>query len=159
MEQVTSELKKRKHQTIIKIVTSFILLLSTVSCQQDTIYHSYQPVESTGWDKNDTLHFLLPNPIHRESHEFEIGVRHQYSYKYKDVWLTINQDTIHLYLADSTGNWKGNGIGEMRQFTQSIQLNQAPYDSIQGFHLTHIMRDSLLTGIQDVGIRIKKKPF
>lgn len=151
-------IQKRKHQAIINIAICFLsFFLSVVSCQQDTIYHSYQPVDATGWDKNDSLYFSLTAPIYRESHEYEIGIRHQYSYKYKDIWLVINQDTIHLYLADSTGNWKGKGVGGIRQFTQSIKFNQLRHDSIQGFHLTHIMKDSLLTGIQDVGIQIRKK--
>jgi len=151
-------IRKKRHQAIINIAISFLgFFLLTVSCQQDTIYHSYQPVASTGWNKNDTICFSLPTSIYSDSYEYEIGVRHLYSYKYKDIWLTINQDTIHLYLADSVGHWKGNGIGEMRQFTQLIKLHTIQHDSIKDFHLKHIMNDSLLTGIQDVGIQIKRR--
>lgn len=169
MAQTTDEMKihpktkiktitlKKKRQATINLVFVFSFLITMVSCLQETIYHSYQPVSSTGWDKNDTLYFPLPTSIHAESHEYIIGIRHLYSYKYKDIWLKVNQDTIHLYLADSTNNWKGNGIGEIRQFNQPFKLHLSFNDSIREFHVTHIMQDSLLNGIQDIGIQIRKK--
>lgn len=136
----------------------FVLLLSAVSCQRNTIYHSYQPVESTGWDKNDTLVFTLPKAIANSSYHYEIGIRHKDSYKYRDLWLTINQDTIHLYLADTIGYWKGTGIGEIRQLVYPIQIQLSSQDSIRKFHITHIMQDNPLGGLHDIGLKIVRQP-
>lgn len=149
----------RKHKAMNKWAGILILfLLLTVSCQDNTIYHSFQPVNATGWNKSDTLCFSLPDSIYSPHYQYEVGIRHKDSYPYRDIWLTINQDTIHLYLADSIGNWKGNGIGEMRQVTYPIQLNTLQGDSISSFRITHIMQDNPIHGIHDIGIRIKKKP-
>lgn len=133
-----------------------LVLFLTVSCQRNTIYHSFQPVNPTGWDKNDTLTFLLPEALITSSYQYEIGIRHKDSYKYKDIWLTINQDTLHLYLAEPKGNWKGSGIGEMRQLTYPIKLHSLPQDSIKELRITHIMQDNPLYGIHDIGLKIKE---
>ena len=135
-----------------------VLLLSAVSCQRNTVYHSYQPVESTGWDKSDTLVFTLPEAIANSSYQYEIGIRHKDSYKYRDLWLTVNQDTIHLYLADTIGYWKGTGIGEIRQLTYPVQLQFPLQDSIREFRITHIMQDNPLCGIHDLGLKIDRQP-
>ena len=135
-----------------------VLLLSAVSCQRNTVYHSYQPVESTGWNKSDTLVFTLPKAIVNSSYQYEIGIRHKDSYKYRDIWLTVNQDTIHLYLADTIGDWKGTGIGEIRQLTYPIQVQISSQDSIREFYITHIMEDNPLYGIHDIGLKIDEQP-
>lgn len=144
------------HKRGIDSITLLLVLFTMVSCQKDTFYHSYQPVDSTGWEKNDTLLFQLPTALHARSYDYEIGIRHKDSYKYRDIWLTINQDTLHLYLADSIGNWKGSGIGEMRQMTQELSLPLP--DSIREFRITHIMQDNPITGIHDIGIQVKRRP-
>ena len=149
----------RKHRpTINRVIYLGLILLLTISCQENTIYHSYQPVESTGWHKSDTLIYPLPQSLTVASFQYEIGIRHEDSYKYRDIWLTVNRDTVHLYLADSIGNWKGNGIGKMRQQVYPVHLQSFTGDSISEFRITHIMQDNPLRGIQHIGIRVKKHP-
>ena len=149
----------RKHQAIInQVICLWLTLLLTGSCQNNTIYHSYQPVDSTGWHKSDTLIYPLPQALPNETYPCEIGIRHLDNYKYRDIWLTVNQDTLHLYLADSIGNWKGNGIGNMRQQVYPVQLQSFTGDSIREFRITHIMQDNPLKGIHHIGIRIQSLP-
>lgn len=149
----------KKHKPISKRISKTCLLLITlltIACQNNTLYHSYQPVQTTGWDKSDTLVYTLPQALPNQSYLYEIGIRHKDSYPYRDIWLTINQDTLHLYLADSIGNWIGHGIGDVRQSTFPFVLSQQSTDSIREFRLTHIMRDQPLKGILNVGIKIEK---
>lgn len=149
----------KKHQLIRKRISKIGLLfitILTISCQDSTLYHSYQPIQTTGWDKNDTLVYSLPQALPNQSYIYEIGIRHKDSYPYRDIWLTVNQDTIHLYLADTIGNWIGNGIGEIRQSNFPIQLSSLTQDSIEEFRITHIMQDHPLNGILNVGLKIEK---
>ena len=60
------------------------------------------------------------------------------------------------YLADSIGNWEGNGIGDTRQWSAPIHLETLKQDSIRELRITHIMQDNPLKGIEHVGIRIKE---
>lgn len=143
-----------------RTITNFIILISvlitTISCQENIFYHSYQPVNNTGWERDDTFLYQLPASIHCSEYEYELGIRHKDSYKYRDIWLTVNEDTLHLFLADSIGYWKGNGIGEIRQCTHRFTIPSQ--DSIQEIRINHIMQDNPLVGIHDIGIQIKKLP-
>ena len=150
---------KRRSLKTNQAVYLLLLLWSTVSaCQNNTYYHSYQSASTAGWHKNDTFVYTLPDTIHLQDYEYEIGIRHKDTYKYRDLWLMIYKDTLHLYLADSIGNWKGKGIGNTRQLMYSWETNQLLQDSIAEFRMIHIMKDSILPDIQDIGLQIKKHP-
>lgn len=157
-----------------KILSKVIicLLLVITACQENTVYHSYQPVNNAGWLRNDTFSFFLDSClIPNISYDYLVGIRHKDSYAYQDIWLGITPllkdsisvlktDTLHLYLSDSTGVWKGKGLGELRQFTseETITLTPADTDTIIGFRLIHLMQDQPLKGIQDAGLCIQKRP-
>lgn len=138
------------------------VIFCLAGCQNHTIYHLYQPVDKTGWRKDDTIHYTFPSPESSATKHIEIGIRHKDSYIYRDIWLCILQkeqvDTIHLYLANENGNWKGNGIGEMRLFTEELPVSIHPKDSIHAIQITHIMEEDTLKGIHDIGICIKETP-
>lgn len=133
----------------------WLILLLLTSCQRNTLYHSYQPVNSMGWHKNDTMIYSLNSPIASQNLMLEIGLRHTDAYPYRDLWLNVNQDTVHIYLTDSVGHWKGKGIGELRSLIQTVSFSHQK-DSIKDIRITHIMTDKTLIGIHDIGIRIAK---
>lgn len=149
---------RRHKSTTHKVICLWLTLFLTVSCQEHTIYHSYQPVETAGWHKNDTLIYSLPQALANVAYQYEIGIRHKDTYPYRDIWLKVNQDTIHLYLADSIGKWRGHGIGGTRQLTFPVQLKTNDEDSIREFRITHIMQDQPLSGVHNIGIKISKLP-
>ena len=140
----------------------FCTIFCLAACQNHTVYHLYQPVDKTGWAKDDTILYTVPSPKNSLSQDIEIGIRHKDSYLYRDIWMCILQheqiDTVHLYLADKSGNWKGNGIGEMRIYTKKVPIKIHQQDSIHSFHIVHIMEDDTLKGINDIGICIKERP-
>ena len=133
-----------------------LLIFLCISCQKDTLYHSYQPVNQAGWYRNDTLSYQLSTPItiSDETLQYEIGIRHKDTYPYRDIWLMVNQDTVHVYLADTTGYWHGSGIGNIKQYSSSFQTKLTRGDSIKEFRITHIMQDNPLHGICDIGLHI-----
>lgn len=144
-------------------VIVFCLLFFVTACQSNIAYHYYQPVAATGWTNSDTLHYTYTPTTLPTKQELEIGIRHLDSYPYRDLWLTISQheriDTLHIYLANENGSWKGDGIGENRQYTEFLsQIDILPADSNLVFKIMHIMEDDTLKGIKDIGLCIKKKP-
>lgn len=161
---------KNKHlkRTISRITGCLLFIL--IACQENIIYHSYQPIKKEGWYRNDTLIFFFDTTLASYSlNELEIGIRHLDSYPYKDLWIgifPINQDSsiiakadsIHLYLTDTIGNWEGAGIGELKQLTltnkQSFRSSQT--DSIIGLKIVHFMQNDPLQKIMDIGLCIKE---
>ena len=48
--------------------------------------------------------FALDSAIYEGcKYELSIGIRHLDSYPYRDIWLTLNNDTLHFYLANEEG--------------------------------------------------------
>lgn len=145
-----------------KVFVCCLLFLLT-ACQEHIVYHFYQPVDTTGWKKSDTLYYTFTPDIVPDNYLLEIGIRHKDSYPYQDIWLAISQtnhtDTIHLFLSEESGMWKGNGIGENRQFTESIpNIQLFSTDSIHTLSVVHIMENDTLKGIKDVGLCIRRHP-
>ena len=151
-------MKMHNLKTNRTVYVLLVLLLAITACQNNTYYHSYQSASTAGWHKNDTLVYSLSTPINSLDYDYEIGIRHKDTYKYRDLWLTINQDTLHLYLADSIGNWQGKGIGNTKQLTLPWENNQSSQDSIDEFRIVYIMKDSILPDILDIGLQIKRHP-
>ena len=139
-----------------------LLLFAFTSCEKDMVYHRYQPIPFEGWNRKDTLIYVLPGGLTGKTYRLEMGIRHNETYPYRDLWIEIyhllipygTHERLHLYLADETGNWKGKGnAGSLYQYTASgFTLNLQPGDSI--LQIVHIMETDLLEGITDVGIRL-----
>lgn len=100
--------------------------------------------------------------------EIEIGIRYQESYPYRDIWLEVSHntkdtltyvtDTLQLFLVDEAGNKTGNGLCGLYQcdlpYKASIPIRTE--GSARTFRIVHIMTDNPLTGISDIGIRLRK---
>lgn len=157
-------------QTMNKGITTLFLLFFLTACQGNICYHSYQPVPKAGWKGNDTLSYPIYSHMEAGNYDMQIGVRHLESYPYKDIWLEINhnlkdsttfqKDTIHLYLADPKGNWYGNGIGGLLQYTTNniLRLHLQENSNQSTINIVHLMKDSLLKSIHDIGIQLERNP-
>lgn len=146
------------------------LTILCLSCQDNILYHSYQPVPSTGWIKEDSLEYTLPTDLPQGNYAVYIGVKHRGAYQYRDLWLSIHQeltdsissthqtDTIHLYLANSQGRWKGTGIGGTRLFVSETPLHLQQEENKEiTLKISHIMKDEPLHAISFVGIKLEKE--
>ena len=121
-----------------------------------------------GWLKNDTLMYQAKSLIPQGNYNLQIGIRHMATYIYRDIWLEIScyspnytyNDTLHLMLSDSKGNWFGKGIGGLIQHSIELPKDFIIKDSccLPTFQITHLMKDSLLKGINDIGIQINEIP-
>ena len=163
-----SRMKSHKLLYQLKNKLTWLPILILAACRNNIIYHSYAPVPLDGWDKSDTLVYTLPNSIPAGNYEAEIGIRYQESYPYRDIWLEVSHntkdtltyvtDTLQLFLVDEAGNKTGNGLCGLYQcdlpYKASIPIRTE--GSARTFRIVHIMTDNPLTGISDIGIRLRK---
>ena len=139
-----------------KLLAPLVLLL-LMSCTGHNRFHSYLPVNKDGWERTDTLCFhAVPIDTNRNCMEISLGIRHTHRYPYRDIWLTIGKDTLHIDLADEQGRWKGKGIGDMRLIQQEATINLTKMDSCGIIRIHHIMQHDPLPGISDIGIEVRK---
>lgn len=204
---------------LLKAIFVATVSLLTSACQTDTAYYTYLPIPNDGWEKTDTLEFLIPDSLSGQTYELGIGIRHREKYQYRDIWLELTQslpvrdslqtkwiekrDTFHIYLADEKGKWNSSGTTggfyqlltpcstitlpsykeafEMQEESSSMSSDGMPEEgneivaqkptrkkkytylgtevsvaekSMYKLKLTHIMSDSVLLHITDVGIHL-----
>ena len=125
----------------------------TAACNENTVYHSYQSLPDNGWGKSDTLSFFVPitdslPPTLRLFAE----VRNRTDYPYQDLHLFISQNL----LTDSTGRWFGKGWGSVYQSETFIRSVRPLHPGNYTFKVVSGMKDDILQGINDVGIRISR---
>ncbi len=150
--------------TLNKILIGIILLITMAACNQNEVYFKYNPVPKNGWSKDSLLTFDYNIQDTLSRYDVFIHVRHYGNYPYQNFWLflenmnadsTVVKDTIECYLADQYGKWlgTGNAIKEMPVFyKQQILL---PDSGNYQMKIGHGMRDSILTGIKEIGVRVE----
>lgn len=153
---------KIKRKSLIILVFSVIL----ASCSQPSIFSEYKSVDVKGWDKDSSCVFDVSIENATTVYDVFINVRNVGEYPHQNLWLfiqktapdsTISNDTINFFLADNRGKWLGSGIGSVFEmpvlYQQKLKFDgpgKYEYKIFQG------MRDSMLIGISDIGLRIEK---
>lgn len=147
---------------------ALLLLLAAVlllpSCD-GSLVHSYR---STGgvWHKGDTILFFDSLLYETTS---PIGlfaeVRCSAAYPYKDLWLQVEvlsadsaylflRDTVCCAIYDNDGRQNGVTAGILYQSEHYAASLKIPSYTPFEVRFTHLMNDTLLHGIYDVGIRL-----
>lgn len=149
-----------------KFLATILIVLLFASCTSNDIYFQYKAVAQKGWNKDSlyTFDFTVKDTV--SVYNVYVNVRNRGEYPYQNLWLFLNKtspdkklvkDSIECYLADQQGKWLGSGIGSIMEmpilYQQSVKFSKSGtyrYEIVQG------MRDSILTGINDIGLRIEK---
>lgn len=167
-------MQSNKGQTIssrllysIKSKVLFLLVLTVVitGCNNNTYFEEIRPVEDELWDMRDIKKFTVHADDTEANYRLIFTVRNTTDYAYSNLYLfftitypdqKITHDTIECLLADRSGQWLGKGIGKYREsrFLIKDPLN-FPDTGYYSFTLEQAMRDEILTGIADVGLRIE----
>ena len=138
-----------------------IACLAFTSCQNDIVYSQFCSIPSGEWSIDDQASFDYTVADTTAGYDMLLYVRHTERYPYQNMWLFVTNnnrvDTIEFYLADDRGQWLGDkhhGFIEM-----PVLLEDHYHFADTGtYHMTvlHGMRDSLLRGVTDVGLEIRK---
>lgn len=150
-------------------------LLFTYGCGDDNLVCAeFANINDCGWAKDDVkkIEIIPIDSVNFSNHENRCNViltlRYNSDYEYKNIWLEtmsetsttkIETDTIELLLVDCQGKWEGKGYGGMYELSDTI-LRNISIDDFKSVKIRHIMTDSLLKGIENVGIIVinqKKK--
>lgn len=157
-----------KNKKLLK--NSFITLLMVFmlsACNHQTVYHSYQHIPDEGWRKSDTLFFTLPlTDTITGTYKLFVEIRNRNDFPYTDLYLFISHsttdsclfltDTLKCTLANEEGKWKGTGLGSLYQTGFPYKSLPIHRNGNYTFKITQGMKDALLPGINDIGIRIEK---
>lgn len=153
-------LKKNKYVPLI-------LLFILTACESNTTYHSYLHPSDKGWGKKDTLTFKVPIKDSLDTYSVDVEVRNRADYPYCNLFLFVSHntkdstvfvtDTIEYALADKTGSWTGTGWGSLHQSSSHYTFITPKRKGNIIIKVAHGMREEVLDGISDIGIKITKR--
>lgn len=149
-----------------KLINLFIAAVLLTSCTNDAVFFSYQSINERGWNKDSICTFDVQIEDATQAYNVYVNTRNRGEYPYQNLWLFIRQtspdsvvtnDTIEFYLADEFGKWLGKGVGSAFNMPVLYQQNyKFEKKGVYRFEIQQGMRDSLLEGINDVGIKVEK---
>lgn len=148
---------------LIGLMVGFMMC---TSCQKGSVYHQSEVLPANKWNMNkklifsDTLPPTLPISLHRQ-----LTLRNNNAFAYQNIWIYIKTftadssrvDSINWQLAKQDGTWLGKGWGSLYTHTYDLpDLTFSEKDSLRWFRmeLMHGLRDSLLSGVSDIGLRV-----
>ena len=142
------------------------LLAGIISCDRKRVFESYYQLDKNGWNKDSVVVFHVPLTDTIKIHNVFVNIRNKGTYPYSNIYLFLTTgspdgimrtDTVEFTLADPSGRWKGSGIGGLHD--NQILYKSSVFFPRKGeykFLIKQGMRDNVLQGIRDVGIRIER---
>ncbi len=134
------------------------------SCATDAPYYQYQAIKETAWEKDKTYYFTFSITDNSYPYSIILDIRNNNKYPYQNLWLFCDEeppigamvkDTIECILADEFGKWYGHGIS-LYESSFPIRENYTfPYPGQYTFSFRQGMRDSVIIGIQEIGLHIQ----
>ena len=136
------------------------------SCDRRKVFESYHELDPNGWNKDSIVVFNVQMNDTIKNHNLYVDIRNAGTYPYSNLWLFLSigspdgkllTDTVEFTLADPSGRWRGSGIGGLHDnqilYKSSVYF---PHKGKYKFMIKQGMRDNVLKGIRDIGIRVEK---
>ena len=143
-----------------------LIALVLCSCDPNKIYESNVKIPDEGWLHTELARFEVEITDTITPCNIYINVRNNNNYKYMELWLFVGvyssfgfdeRDTVKIMLADHRGKWLGHGLGSKFDTRYFFRKNvRFPAAGRYVFEYEQATRNKLLTGIDDIGLRIEK---
>ena len=146
----------------------FLTLFSAAlfsSCDSSRVYEKNIRIPKYEWDMNNVLKFEVPITDTVQAYNMYFNVRNASGYSFSNLFLfftvhspggTQERDTVEIKLADETGKWLGEGLGDIWDNRVLFKKDfHFPVSGTYTFEMEQAMRVNPLTYIMDAGIRIE----
>jgi len=144
----------------------FAVLLLFASCDRSKVFDLYQDVDPGGWSSSEALEFEVEIDAQEGVlFNYLIGLRNNNDYLYANIFFFVDvespdgerqTDTLQYLLAEPGGKWLGSGVSEIKYNLFKFKEEQTMQSGVYKFSIAHGMRDDLLLGIEDVGLRLEE---
>ncbi len=147
------------------IIISFAFLF--FSCDSKRVYEENKEIKDGMWNYLEKISFdnITINDT-LSTYNIYINLRNSIDYRYRNIYFfidiklpdnNITRDTVECVIADEKGKWLGKGIGKIKDCQILFLRNMRfPNSGSYKFTFEQGMRDDVLEGITDVGLRIEK---
>jgi gliding motility-associated lipoprotein GldH len=157
---------RKSLQTRIHFTLLIALVALLAACDGNKVYEDYKTLDNNQWNAADIAKFNVSISDNKIPYNYFIDVRVQNSYSWANLYLfmktlypdgKVSIDTIECYLADVDGRWlgtrSGNSIDNRIMLRSKFRFEETGQYS---FEFEQAMRDTVLKGVENFGIRIEK---
>jgi gliding motility-associated lipoprotein GldH len=146
------------------IIAALLLAAVAAGCDRNVRYSGNYSLEKGKWSIYDPARYACTIDDTVKTYNIRLSLRTSSDYPYRNIYLfvvttfpsgTVVTDTIQAMVTDEKGKWLGKGTGDIREL--SIPYKSNVYFPEQGeyhFRVIHGMRDTLLNGVYDMGMKI-----
>ena len=153
-------------KSIIPILQVALMLAACLTaCDSSVFYDRQQAVDEHGWRPDEEVTFDVEVKDTLTVYNFLMEVRNSVSYPYANTFFFVNttfpdgsfaRDTLEFPLADAAGRWLGKRTGRYVDTRYYFRRNaRFPMTGTFRFSVSNGMRDSAITGLKDIGLRIE----
>jgi gliding motility-associated lipoprotein GldH len=150
---------------ILQLAALVSLACCIFSCANDRLFDNVQKISHSGWDKSDAKKFTISISDTAAAYDILLHLRNKTTYSSSNLWLFVNTtapngnhitDTLEFTLADPSGKWLGKGLGSINSMLIPFKMNiRFPFRGIYTFEFRQAMREDVLEGITDIGLRVQ----
>ena len=151
----------------MKKILPLLAVVLLVSCGKNVVLDELHTFGDSRWHM-DSVVTVVWEPEQSEDPVFmSMYIRHSTEYPYNNLFLFRSiestqgveyMDTVNVALADPLGVWNGSGMSNLK--TLEIPIGQGAVrfrdDERYTLKITQGMRDTVLYGIQDVGVQFEQ---
>ena len=159
-------------KSIFLILSIVMILLDSCGLPENTITEEFQTIDKGiwGWKETKSYTFTVDDSTHY--YNIYCGLRITGKYNYSNIWLiyelaesrNANNSSVNsllkkqfqIELADQTGRWLGKGMSNLISYEQPLLIKTKLKKGNYTFKLSQNMREDLLSGVNDVGIKVEK---
>ncbi|MFN4364486.1 gliding motility lipoprotein GldH [Chryseobacterium hispalense] len=148
-----------------KILGLFSLILF-FSCNSSSTEEVIMNSVDNKWNKKSEQKFNLEISDPQNPKNIIFVVRNNNEYPYSNIRFIVNftdlqtkkkqTDTLNYILAKPNGEWLGTGFGDTKETLFQYKLNyRFPAKGKYEIDLAQAMRNDILPGIEDIGVKIE----
>ena len=151
----------------MKKILPLLAVVLLASCGKNVVLDELHSFKDSRWHM-DSVITVVWEPEQSEDPVFmSMYIRHSTEYPYNNLFLFRSiestqgveyTDTVNVALADPLGVWNGSGMSNLK--TLEIPIGQGAVrfrdDERYTLKITQGMRDTVLYGIQDVGVQFEQ---
>jgi gliding motility-associated lipoprotein GldH len=155
-----------KTKTILQKASSILVMLFLICACDGTLFHSFSSLDGV-WERDSAVVFAYGNPYHSSDVcALQVEMRTDASYCYKNLVVRadifnrsdslLSSDTLAVPVYGNEGHRIGATAGMLYQQKSDARLQSISFRDSVTIRLYHLMPDTALKGVYDVGVRLVK---
>ena len=142
------------------------LLLFLASCEGTALLNDFTSINGGEWKYGEKVSSQVDIEDTTQAFQLSVNVRHDVEYEWANLFCILHiqhpdgkkfEQRINLILAEPDGQWKGKGMGSIKEARIPVALVKFPKKGKYTFQLEQNMRLNPLKGIEDIGCYLGKE--